>query len=57
MTWVTENWLILLLVGGMIGMHLFGHGGHGKKKPPPQEKDTSDENAPQARQDTSGPGS
>lgn len=29
--WITENWLTLLLVGGMLAMHLFGHG-HGKKK-------------------------
>lgn len=31
MQWVVDNWLILLLVGGMLAMHLFGHGhgGHG----------------------------
>lgn len=39
MQWITENWIMLLLVGGMIAMHLFGHGhghgghgGHGKQK-------------------------
>ena len=29
MQWLLDNWIIVLLVGGMIGMHLFGHGGHG----------------------------
>lgn len=31
MQWLAENWLLLLLVGGMAAMHLFGHGhgGHG----------------------------
>jgi len=28
MQWLLDNWIIVLLVGGMIGMHLFGHGGH-----------------------------
>ena len=30
MQWVFENWLVLLVGGGMIAMHLFGHG-HGHK--------------------------
>jgi|AntRauTorcE11898_2_1112593.scaffolds.fasta_scaffold05714_2 hypothetical protein len=30
MQWVFENWLLLLVGGGMIAMHLFGHG-HGHK--------------------------
>jgi len=29
MQWVLDNWVWLLLGGGMIAMHLFGHGGHG----------------------------
>ena len=31
MQWIMDNWVILLLVGGMLAMHLFGHGhgGHG----------------------------
>ena len=38
MQWIIDNWLVLLLGGGMIAMHLFGHGrgghgGHGKHKP------------------------
>ena len=31
MQWIIENWLLVLLGGGMIVMHLFGHGhGHGR---------------------------
>ncbi len=30
MQWVFENWLLLLVGGGMIAMHLSGHG-HGHK--------------------------
>lgn len=29
MEWLSENWVFLLVVGGMVAMHLFGHGGHG----------------------------
>ena len=29
MQWVLDNWFWILLGGGMIAMHLFGHGGHG----------------------------
>ena len=34
MQWALDNWLLLLVVGGMIAMHLGhgGHGGHGGKK-------------------------
>ena len=26
MEWIAENWLVLVLLAGMIAMHLFGHG-------------------------------
>ena len=29
MQWITENWILLLLGGGMLIMHMFGHGKHG----------------------------
>ncbi len=29
MQWVLENWIWILFGGGMIVMHLVGHGGHG----------------------------
>lgn len=32
MQWVIDNWVWLLLGGGMIAMHLFGHGSHGKNR-------------------------
>jgi len=28
MQWLTENWVLLVLLGGCIGMHLFMHGHH-----------------------------
>jgi len=35
MEWVAENWLILLLLGGCLGMHIFMpghmHGNHGRR--------------------------
>jgi hypothetical protein len=46
MQWLLDNWIIVLLVGGMIGMHLFGHGGHGghgRSKHKPHDADTTDE--------------
>ena len=34
MEWLTENWVLVLVVGGMAALHLFGHGrgghNHGK---------------------------
>ncbi len=32
MEWVLDNWFLLLFGGGMIAMHMFGHGGHGGRK-------------------------
>jgi hypothetical protein len=29
MNWISENWLLLLFGGLMVGMHFFGHKGHG----------------------------
>lgn len=29
MEWLSDNWIWLLLGGGMIGMHYFGHGRRG----------------------------
>ncbi|QIE47719.1 DUF2933 domain-containing protein (plasmid) [Pseudohalocynthiibacter aestuariivivens] len=31
MQWVFENWVLLPIGGGMLAMHLFGHG-HGHKR-------------------------
>ena len=37
MQWILENWVLILLFGGFIGVHFFmhgrgGHGGHGRNK-------------------------
>ena len=29
MEWLTQNWVLMLLFGGMVAMHMFGHGRHG----------------------------
>ncbi len=31
MEWLLDNWVLVLFGGGMIAMHMFGHGGHGKR--------------------------
>ena len=28
MEWIIENWVLVLVIGGMAALHLFGHG-HG----------------------------
>lgn len=30
MEWISQNWVWVLFAIAMIGMHLFGHGGHGE---------------------------
>jgi len=32
MEWLTENWFWLLIGILFVAMHLFGHGGHGRKR-------------------------
>jgi len=45
MQWVIENWFLVLLIGGMAAMHLFGHGhGHGQGKHPAEPLDKATEN-------------
>ena len=29
MDWLSGNWIWVVLIVGMLGMHLFAHGGHG----------------------------
>ena len=29
MQWLSENWVFLVVVVGMVVMHVLGHGGHG----------------------------
>lgn len=45
MEWLAENWVVVLLVGGMALMHLFGHGhghGHGGRGRGPAAPDKAD---------------
>ena len=30
MEWLGNNWIWIVFVLGMLGMHMFGHGGHGR---------------------------
>lgn len=48
MQWIIDNWIVLLLIGGMLVMHLFGHGhGHGKsKRKPPENADAGPDRRP-----------
>lgn len=29
MTWLTQNWLLVVIFVAFMAMHAFGHGGHG----------------------------
>ena len=29
MIWLSQNWIWVLIFAAFIGMHMFGHGGHG----------------------------
>jgi hypothetical protein len=31
MQWLLDNWIWILIVGGFIALHMFGHGGHGSR--------------------------
>jgi len=43
MEWLASNWIWVALVLGMLGMHLFGHGGHGRRRDPEGGAGRSDE--------------
>ena len=58
MEWLAENWIFVLLVGGMGAMHLFGHGhgGHGgHKHGKAAKRETARETSPDAAADTGEP--
>ena len=31
MAWLLQNWVFVLFMAAFIAMHLFGHGGHGRR--------------------------
>ncbi len=32
MAWLADNWVWLIFGGGMVAMHMFGHGSHGSRE-------------------------
>lgn len=53
MNWLQSNWIWLVVVGGFIAMHLFGHGGHrhGRDNREPGTGDTNAKNENDLAQD------
>ncbi|SDJ46790.1 hypothetical protein [Salipiger marinus] len=52
MEWIIENWILVLVIGGMAAMHLFGHG-HGRHKHGKAAKrQTAQKKVPDAPADT-----
>ena len=49
MQWVLDNWVWLLLGGGMIAMHLFGHGGHGGRGSHGKNRNSGSQSDPESR--------
>ncbi|HEX9753360.1 MAG TPA: hypothetical protein VGA46_07940 [Methyloceanibacter sp.] len=47
MQWVLDNWVWILLGGGMVAMHLFGHGGHGGHGSHGKNRDAGSQTAPE----------
>jgi len=53
MQWIIENWLVVLVGGGMLAMHLFGHG-HKRTRKSDGDGDTADQKAPAYTDHTAG---
>ena len=47
MEWFSQNWVWVLFFAGMIAMHLFGHGGHGRQNDPKPPRDDSGQRPPE----------
>jgi len=57
MQWIAENWFLLLFGGGMLAMHLFGHGKHGGHSRPKKPDDPEHgQTKPDAQVSGDGPG-
>lgn len=55
MQWIVDNWVLLLLGGGFLAMHLFGHGhGHGRKGKGHAPEDPARHDAAAPQEDESG---
>ena len=61
MTWLAENWIIVLLIGGMGAFHLFGHkhggqgGGHGGGHGKADKQHTAHDQSAEGADDTGAP--
>lgn len=57
MQWLAENWVIILLLGAMIGFHLFGHGhgGRHRREDTPEEDGREEHSAGPGRKRRGGP--
>ena len=55
MAWISENWLLILLFGGMAAMHLFGHGHGGHKHGKASKRQNAEEETPDASADPKKP--
>lgn len=51
MEWLTENWVLVLVVGGMAALHLFGHGHGGHKHVKTAKRQTAQKKVPDAPAD------
>jgi len=52
MEWLVENWVLVLVFGGMAAMHLFGHGHGGHKHGKATKRHGAHEKTPDASADT-----
>ncbi len=52
MEWLVENWVLVLVFGGMAAMHLFGHGHGGHKHDKTAKRHDEPEKMPDASADT-----
>lgn len=46
MQWLSQNWIGILLIAAFVGLHLFGHRGHGRHGGSALPDANADGNAP-----------
>ena len=55
MEWIIENWVLVLVIGGMAALHLFGHGHGGHKHGKTAKRQTAQKKVPDAPADSRSP--
>lgn len=55
MEWLSENWVLVIVFGGMAAMHLFGHGHGGHKHGKNAKPQSAREKTPDATVDPEAP--